>query len=104
MAIVKIKFIKHARNAVNYVMKDRSADDLIYAEGCDPEHAAEQFKEIAKLSRGKGEVQALHIIQSWDPNESKLLKPEVFQEMGRKLVEGKFAGHDYVIATHTGQG
>lgn len=104
MAIVKIKFIKHAQNTVRYVMKDRDPDDLVYAEGCEAEHAAEQFKEVAKLCRGKGEIQALHIIQSWNEHESKLLKPEVFQEMGKKLAEGKFAGHDYVIATHTGTG
>ncbi len=104
MAIVKITFIKHAKNVVNYVMKDRSPNDLVDGEGCTPETAAEQFAEVAKLARGKGDIRAIHIVQSWNESESRLLKPEVFQSMGRKLVEGKFPGHDFVIATHTETG
>ncbi len=104
MAIVKIRFIKHSENAVNYVLRDRGPNDLVDAEGVLPEEAAHQFKEIAKLNQGRGAVQAIHIIQSWNEAESKLLPAEKFQEMGKHLLERKFPGHDFLIVTHTETG
>lgn len=104
MAIVKITFIKHAQNAVNYILRERGPNDLVDADGVIPEEAAKQFKEIAKLNQGKGGVQALHIIQSWNEEESKKLPAETFQSMGKTLIERKFPGHDFVIVTHTNTG
>lgn len=104
MAIVKISFIKHAQNAVNYVLRERGPNDLVDAEGVLPEEAAHQFKETAKLYQGKGAVQAIHIVQSWNEAESKLFPPSTFQEMGKKLMEAKFPGHDFLIVTHTDTG
>ena len=40
MAIVKVYFCKNVDSAMSYVLKDRSPDDVVDAEGCIPETAA----------------------------------------------------------------
>lgn len=40
-------------------------------------------------------------MQSWSAEESHLLGKEQFHEIGRKLAERYFPGHEFVIKTHT---
>lgn len=46
---------------------------------------------------------ALHLIQSWSPTESKLLKPEAVHEMGIEMAKRFAPGHQFVVQTHTDQ-
>jgi hypothetical protein len=49
-------------------------------------------------------VEAYHVIQSWNSQESKKLSPEEFNMMGRNLAETQFPDHPYVVRTHVETG
>ena len=104
MAIIKIKFITHLDNLVNYVMEKRDQADPVYTKECDPERIASDFRSVANVHKGKGSIQAIHVIQSWGAEESKSLSKEEFNEIGQKLAEGHFKGHDFAVITHTETG
>jgi hypothetical protein len=101
MAIVKIKFVRHMKNLVRYVLEGREQNDTVDSHDCTPSHAVKDFDAIAHMHNGKGEISAIHIVQSWGGEESKSLAPSVFNALGRQLVETKFPGHAFVLVTHT---
>ena len=101
MAIIKIKFVTHAQNLLNYVMTGRGPGDSIDAHNCYWDTAHLEFEEIRRLRYGKGSIQAVHVMQSWGENESKTLSADEFNSIGKKLAEEKFPGHAFVVVTHT---
>jgi hypothetical protein len=78
MAIVKIRFVQHIKNTLTYIMKDRSANDVVSSKDCRSDTAAQEFEHIRNSHRGKGEVQGVHLIQSWNESESKKFEPQKF--------------------------
>ena len=82
----------------------RDGNDPVEAYNCSPKTAAEDFDVIAKLHHGRGDISAIHIVQSWNEDESKKVLPEEFNGMGKQMVEAKFPGHAYMVVTHTGTG
>ena len=102
MGALKLYWRKNAKSLIEYIDKDGGkSNDLVSAEGCTPETAASDFKTTAKTWHKKGKYEALHIIQSWNPEESKMLPVEKFHEMGRSIVATYFKGHEFVVKTHT---
>jgi hypothetical protein len=101
MAIIKTRFVRHMKGLVKYVLKDIDANDPVDSHDCHESTASDDFEAIAKVHHGKGEVNALHVIQSWGADESKKLLPAEFNAMGRQLVEQKFPGHAFLVVTHT---
>ncbi len=104
MAIVKIKFVRYAKSLLRYVIDGRAQNDPIATHNCDSKSMAEDFEAIKQFEKGKGAVDAIHIMQSWNENESKLMPAEEFNAMGRALVEQQFPGHAYAVVTHTDTG
>jgi hypothetical protein len=104
MSVVKIKFIKHLKNLVRYVLKGLRPNDPVDYHNCSPGSVAEDFDAIARLHHGKGDINGIHIVQSWNEEESRKLFPSEANEMGRMLVERKFPGHAFTVVTHTETG
>ena len=104
MAIVKVLFRKNAARVIRYVFGHSQPGDSVDSESCPPhqEGAISEFKMVREQHDFQdGNNQALHIVQSWDENESKKFPPSEFNAMGKKLVEDYFKGHQFVIVTHT---
>jgi hypothetical protein len=101
MAIVKIKFVRHLAKLAKYVMDGRNPNDPVQTFNCSESSLAEEFTAHRNFQRGKGAVDAIHIIQSWGDSESKSLSAEGFNEIGKELVERQFPGHAYAVVTHT---
>ena len=107
MAIVKIMFRKNANNVIKYVFEHTQPGDHADSENAPPyaQGAIEEFEAIRNFHRIKdGNIQAAHIVQSWDDKDSQKLTPKEVNEMGRKLVENYFKGHQFVVVTHTETG
>lgn len=104
MATVKIKYCKSSVGLMNYVLAGREPDDPVDSHDCHPSTAAQDFEAMHVLHNGKGDTQAIHIIQSWGEGESQKVPASELNELGRKLIEEKFPGHAFVIATHTDTG
>ena len=104
MAYVKIFFIKHLKNALSYIDQERGPDSLVDAVGCTTEDPKLDFRLKAEMANNKGSVEGVHIIQSWNEQESSQHGAQFFQDIGKEMVSQYFKGHDFVIATHTETG
>ncbi len=100
MAVIKIYRIKnltHNKNLARYVTENR---EYASAKDCSPENFVEDFRAIANIHEGKGHIEAYHIVQSWNEEESKQFSPAEFNKIGVELAENYFNGHAFVVATH----
>ncbi len=104
MAIVKIKFAKHVETLVRYVMETKGPDDPVSTHNCDPERIISDFKGIKSFEHGNGSVNVIHVVQSWNVEESKRLTPGEFNDIGRDLISKQFPGHAFAVVTHTDTG
>lgn len=103
MAYVKVLFRKNVNELINYAFSHQREDSAVSSDLCatDPASAKENFA----LTRETYEVdskdyQAVHVIQSWSPEESKRLTKEQVNEMGRRLIEKYWKGHQFLVVTH----
>ncbi len=101
MAIIKIQFAKHSQNLLTYVMRERGPEDSVDAYNCYWDTAHREFEEYRRFHSGKGTIEAVHVMQSWNENESKAMSSDDFNAIGRRLAEEKFPGHAFVVVTHT---
>ena len=104
MATVKIKFRKSVGGLFDYVVRGMDRDDPIDFESCTKESLPENFKASQRLATRKSPNEAIHIIQSWGPEESKLVEPWRLNKMGRQMCERLFPGHSFSVITHTDTG
>lgn len=104
MATVKIKYSKAMGELMKYVLKGREPDDPMDSHDCHPSSATQDFEAMRHLHNGKGDTQAIHIMQSWSEDESKKVPASELNELGRKLIEEKFPGYAFVVVTHTDTG
>ena len=104
MAIVKIKFVRHAQRLVRYLMDGKEPSDPVHTHNCDESSIASDFEAMRNFGGGKGEVNAIHIVQSWNEGESKLLSANQFNAIGQELVVQQFPGHAFAVVTHTDTG
>lgn len=104
MSVVKIKFVRHLKNLVRYVADGRGPNDTIDCYNCSPSTVAQDFDATARLHQGRGDINGIHIVQSWNEEESKKIFPSEANELGRMLVERKFPGHAFAVVTHTETG
>ena len=100
MATVKILFDADASNVENYLKNKREIEGPTTENSCRLDGLTQGFAGVQAMHNSKGN-NAVHIIQSWSPTESKQLTKEQVHEMGIKLVERFAPGHQYVIQTHT---
>ena len=101
MAHVKWYFRHSAARVLRYVLSHGEPGDALSAHGCAPETAIDDFASTRAIHRSRGDTQVIHVMQSWSTEESHLLGREKFHEIGRKLSERYFPGHEFVIKTHT---
>ena len=93
MAYVSIQWAKQAAAAIKYVLKDRGERDVTSTSGCSQDTAINDFAAVRAEHNNRGGNQALHIIQSFAPDESIKHDPEMFNSIGQKLAEANFPGH-----------
>ncbi|MGK5083114.1 relaxase/mobilization nuclease domain-containing protein [Bdellovibrionota bacterium FG-1] len=103
MAYVKVAYRKNADSLIKYVFKEKAPDDPAHGEDCPPNEqgAKNAFEAVRDLHKVKEGIQALHVIQSWSPEESKKLTAEHMNKMGQELAGRYFEGHQYLVVTHT---
>jgi len=102
MATVKIQFNSDASNVEKYLINKREVEGPTTEQSCKLEGMTKTFAGVQELYDSQGN-NAIHIIQSWSPKESKQLSREQIHEMGIKLVERFAPGHQFVVQTHTDQ-
>ncbi len=106
MAYVKIKFIKNVHQLENYLKKnlDKNVIESSYAicnDGSEDKNPiAQEFLEIQRIFKNETVNKAIHVIQSFSPEDSKKFNPEKLHEIGRELIEKNFKGHQFYISTH----
>ena len=104
MSNIKIKFRKNAKALENYIFEHRELDDPVSFNNCTENFVSEMFLATQKF-HGKEDVnQAIHIIQSWGPEESQSVDPLRLNKLGHQLVSRYFPGHDFAVVTHTDTG
>ena len=103
MAYVKIAYRKDANSVIRYCFKEKAPEDPAYGQDCpaEEEPAKNAFAAVRDLHKFKEGNQAIHVIQSWSPYESKKLTPEHVNKMGQTLAAKYFEGHQYLVVTHT---
>jgi hypothetical protein len=103
MAIVKIKWNKSASDTLGYVLGEREEGDPVGSLNCSPEKdaAINEFEAVRSLSATRTRNEAIHVIQSWSPEESRRLSRDTVNEMGMKLASDYFKGHQFLVVTHS---
>lgn len=102
MAYLKLYRNQDAKSTLKYVRREGSREnDPVSAHGCTVDTAESDFASTAKSWGVKSKYEVLHLIQSWNETESRMFPAEHFHEIGKKLVETYFKGHEYVMRTHT---
>jgi|GEM_PF-3233490 len=102
MATVKIQFNADASNVEKYLINKKEVEGPTTEQSCKLEGMTKIFSGIQNSYDSPGN-NAIHIIQSWSPKESKQLTREQVHEMGINLVERFAPGHQFVVQTHTDQ-
>ncbi|CAM6053771.1 unnamed protein product [Sphagnum tenellum] len=106
MATVKILYGKTADRLENYLKEREQDHQEIGCKVITTEHScflngmASEFKQVQADCGSEGN-DALHIIQSWSPEESKQLTAEQVNVMGMEMVQKFSEGHQFIIQTHT---
>ncbi|HLG18564.1 MAG TPA: hypothetical protein VI895_01955 [Bdellovibrionota bacterium] len=59
MAYVKVHFVKHVQNVLNYIQREMGSQDLVDSYNCTPKKAPEQFQDIRTLHNGQGAVNGI---------------------------------------------
>lgn len=84
-----------------YLMKEREPESIVFSNGVSPGSAMEDFKSTQEaFSKYKDNNMAFEIIQSWSEKESKVYGPERYTEIGQKMAESYFPGHEFLVITH----
>lgn len=99
MATVKIFYDKDATSLEAYLKVKRETEGPTTEQGVFLDTMTREFSGVQNIYGSKGN-NALHLIQSWSPAESKTLSKEKIHSMGVDLVERFAPGHQYVIQTH----
>lgn len=109
MATVKILYNQTAKHLERYLLEHQAqalaegtfvpqTEHLVFLEGMTQEFAQVQAQLNTRSGNG-----ALHLVQSWKPQESQLLSPAQIHGMGVALAQRFAPGHQFVIQTHTDQ-
>lgn len=86
---------------MNYILKDRDAEMHHSSPEAIDNIPVAIRDEIMRLNAKRIEYEAVTITQSWHVKESKLFPAEVYNEIGRELVERFAPGHLAWVTTHT---
>ncbi len=83
MAYVKVAYRKNADKLIQYCFNEKKPDDLVHASECpdDEDGAKRAFEAVRNVHRVASGYQAVHVIQSWSPEESRKATPAQFNKM-----------------------
>jgi hypothetical protein len=104
MAYVKIHPRKNADKRIRYMLSHQLPGDPSDSEQCTPEAdaASAEFKAVRDMHpNSRRKIEAYEIYQAWSPEESKRLTKDEVNQMGHALVEKYFAGHQFLVVTHS---
>ena len=103
MAYVKVSYCQNADSVIKYAFREKAPEDPAHGQDCPAEDqgAKNAFAAVRDLHNFSGGIQALHVTQSWSPEESKKLTAEQINKMGQELAGRYFEGHQYLVVTHT---
>lgn len=101
MAYVKILRNRNVVALESYLFKGRESDDPLELNGCTEGFISEQFIGTQMHFGEKKYFDAIHIIQSFEGEDSSKLSPEEYTRVGRKMAEDLFPGHEFCVVTHT---
>ncbi|MEK7692457.1 MAG: hypothetical protein AAB425_15685, partial [Bdellovibrionota bacterium] len=82
--IVKILFVKNVAPIEKYLTEKQGPGNPVTECDTTLEGMTEDFRRSQRICRQKGN-EAIHLIQSWSPKESKELTPEAITRMGETL-------------------
>ncbi len=101
MPVVKQRWIKSIEKKEQYLLKDRGSQTITTASDGLDEMMAEQIKaELAGFNKNY-KNKALEITQAWPIEESDLMTPQRYNEMGLELASQFAPGHKAWVVTHT---
>lgn len=100
MAYVKILRGRNIFDLNKYILRGRDQSDPILSNNCFGENVADQMY-LSQLIHGKRDMDAIHIVQSFDETDSKKLSPEEYTKIGHDLVKTMFPKHQFIVVTHT---
>lgn len=98
--IVKILRNNDASKLEKYLINKLAMEGPTTEHSCDLDGMTKEFKGVQNDFNSKGN-NAIHLIQSLSPKESKILTKDQVHELGIKLAERFAPGHQYVVQTHT---
>jgi hypothetical protein len=102
MATVKILYNDSAEILEKY-LKGKEGKDMPQTEhSCFLDGMTKEFTQVQSSHNSKGN-NALHLIQSWSPAESRTLTAEKVHEMGVEMAKRFAPDHQFVVQTHTDQ-
>lgn len=101
MPIVKMRWIKAIQKKEDYLLKDRGSEPVVTASDGLDMMMSEQINAEVEKHGSKVENKALEITQAWPVEESTLLTPEKYNEMGHELAKQYAPGHKAWVITHT---
>lgn len=101
MAYVKILWNRNVVALEKYMFDGRDMDDPVEMNGCLEDFVSEHFIGTQVHFGDKTGLSAIHVIQSFDKDDSHKLSPDEFSLLGRKLIERQFPGHQFCVVTHT---
>ena len=100
MAYVKILRGRNIFDLNKYILLGRDQSDPILNNNCFGENVADQMY-LSQLMHGKRDMDAIHIVQSFDGKDSKKLSPEEYTKIGHEMVKKMFPDHEFIVVTHT---
>ena len=103
MAYVKVRYRESASKLIQYCFDEKKPEDPVQAQECpdDEEGAKRAFEAVRNVHRVTSGYQAVHVIQSWSPDESKKLTPAMVNKMGEAMASRYFEGHQFLVVTHS---
>lgn len=103
MAYVKIKNIKsgtHLQQVIDYIQNPDKTDNniLVSSYMCSTKNTVKQFEEIAQYAMRKGNNLAVHICQSFSPEDN--ITPQQALEIGQEFMRRLYPNYQFIICTH----
>lgn len=84
----------------DYLSQDRGAEIIESRHLATEGNIVEQFRSVHEQHNSKAESVYVEIFQSWRPEESNLMEPEKYNEMGLELVKRLYPEHIAQVITH----
>ena len=103
MAYVSSTPKEHMAEVITYALRKAEPNMGRDSELCTPSasEAIQEMKAAQKIHNFKGKNKILEIHQAFTIEDRDKLSIKEFNLLGRKLVEEKFKGHQFIVATHT---